>query len=105
VGGLDMRRGNVTKALVSIFLAAEVAVAATAVQAGSTANGAAGGGFPQYRYEADAKKNCRNDKVVWGSSAHRGIFYAEGTGPQRIGGFYACMADAKKAHMQIQPAS
>jgi hypothetical protein len=99
-----MKRGNVPKALVSIFAVAGVAVAAMPVQAGSAGNGAAGGGFPQYRYEADAKKNCRNDKVVWGSSAHRGVFYIEGTGPQRIGGFYACMADAKKAHMQIQGA-
>ena len=97
-----MVRGNVSKALLSAAIVAAVVVAAMPVRAGSTGNGTAGGGFPQYRYEADAKKNCRNDKVVWGSSAHRGIFYAEGTGPQRIGGFYACMADAKKAHMQIQ---
>ena len=98
-----MIRGNVSKALLSVSIVAGVAVASMPVQAGSAGNGAAGNGFPQYRYEADAKKYCANDKVVWGSSANRGVFYLEGTGPQRIGGFYACMADAKKAHMQIQP--
>src|SRR5689334_23020495 len=97
-----MNRGTIPKALFSTLLVLGMAVPTMPIQAGSTGNGSAGGGFPQYRYEADAKKNCRNDKVVWGSSAHRGIFYIEGTGPQRIGGFYACMADAKKAHMQIQ---
>src|ERR1700687_2162803 len=98
-----MIRGNVSKTLLSVAIVAGVAVAAMPVQAGSTGNGSAGSGFPQYRYEADAKKNCRNDKVVGGSSAYRGVFFLEGTGPQRNGGFYACMADAKKAHMQIHP--
>jgi hypothetical protein len=84
-----------------LSIAAALTLAAPAVQAGSTGNGAAGGGFPQYRDLADAQKACARDTVVWGSSEHRGVFYVDGVGPQRIGGFYACMAVAKKAGMQI----
>ena len=38
---------------------------------------------------------------MWGSSAHKGIYYVKGAGPQRIGGFYACKADVKKAGYKI----
>ena len=69
--------------------------------AGSTGNGTAGSGFPQYTYRADADKGCRGDTVVWGSSAHKGVYYVDGVGPQRIGGFYACMSAVKKAGYQV----
>jgi hypothetical protein len=82
--------------------AATVAAMAGSAQAGSTGNGAAGGGFSQYTYEADAIRLCKGDTVVWGSSAHKGIYYVKGAGPQRIGGFYACMADVKKAGYKIE---
>jgi len=70
-------------------------------RAGSTGNGTAGSGFPQYTYRADADKGCRGDTVVWGSSAHKGVYYVDGVGPQRIGGFYACMSAVKKAGYQV----
>jgi hypothetical protein len=54
-----------------------------------------------YTYEADANRLCKGDTVVWGSSAHKGIYYVKGAGPQRIGGFYACEADVKKAGYKI----
>ena len=57
--------------------------------------------IPQYTYEADANRLCKGDTVVWGSSAHKGIYYVKGAGPQRIGGFYACKADVKKAGYKI----
>ena len=57
--------------------------------------------FPQYTYETDANRLCKGDTVVWGSSAHKGIYYVKGAGPQRIGGFYACKADVKKAGYKI----
>lgn len=69
--------------------------------AGSMGNGTAGSGFPQYRLHADAVKGCKGDTVVWGSAAHRGVYYVDGVGPQRIGGFYACKSDAKKAGYTI----
>jgi hypothetical protein len=89
------------KLLSCVSIAAAFALAAPPVHAGSHGNGAAGGGFPQYRDLADAQKACAPDTVVWGSSEHPGVFYVDGVGPQRIGGFYACMAVAKKAGMQI----
>lgn len=89
------------KRLSHLCIAAAFAVAAPPVQAGSHGNGAAAGGFPQYRNLADAQKSCAPDTVVWGSSEHPGVFYVDGVGPQRIGGFYACMAVARKAGMQI----
>jgi len=70
-------------------------------RAGSTGNGTAGSGFPQYTYRAEADKGCRGDTVVWGSSAHKGVYYVDGVGPQRIGGFYACMSAVKKAGYQV----
>lgn len=69
--------------------------------AGSTGNGTAGSGFPQYTYRADADKGCRGDTVVWGSSAHKGVYYVDGVGPQRVGGFYACMSAVKKAGYKV----
>ena len=102
-----MSRGNISKVLLVAWTTAVAAGAATPAQAGSTGNGTAGNGLPQfkslslYRYEADAQRLCKGDKVVWGSSAHIGVYYVKGAGPVRVGGFYACMADAKKAGYQI----
>ena len=84
-----------------------IAVTTMSAQAGSTGNGTAGHGLPQFKslslstYEADAQKQCPTGKVVWGSSANIGVYYAKGAGSKRIGGHYACMADAKKAGYQI----
>jgi hypothetical protein len=96
-----MIRERVSKALSSISIVVGVAVSAMPAQAGSTGNGTAGSGFSQYTYETDANRLCKGDTVVWGSSAHKGIYYVKGAGPQRIGGFYACMADVKKAGYKI----
>jgi hypothetical protein len=95
-------RENISKALLGPWITTIVAVAALPAQAGSTGNGAAGGGFSQYTYEADANRLCKGDTIVWGSSAHKGIYYVKGAGPKRIGGFYACMADVKKAGYKIE---
>jgi hypothetical protein len=96
-----MFRGSISTALFNVSIALGVAVIAMPAQAGSTGNGAAGGGFSQYTYETDANRLCKGDTVVWGSSANKGIYYVKGAGPQRIGGFYACMADVKKAGYKI----
>ena len=102
-----MVRGRVSRALFSISIAVGIAVAAMPAQAGSTGNGTAGNGLPQfktlplYSHEEDAQRLCKGDTVVWGSSANIGIYYIKGAGPQRIGGYYACMADAKKAGYKI----
>ena len=93
-----MTRGSISKTLLAVSI---VAGAALPARAGSTGNGAAGGGFPQYTYEADANRLCKGDIVVWGSSAHKGIYYVKGAGPRRIGGFYACKADVKKVGYKI----
>ncbi len=82
--------------------------------AGSMGNGSATSGMPgvslqQFRSEADAKKHCAGDTVVWGSSANRGIFYTSRAGPYsardgqqtRVGGFYACAGEVKKAGLKI----
>lgn len=104
-----------TALLVAAIVAATVGAAMPAV-AGSAGNGTAGFGLPQYkdlqmyRYEADAQRLCKGDTVVWGSSANIGIYfvkdsgpyYDRGSGPQRVGGYYACMADAKKAGYKIE---
>jgi len=50
------------------------------------------------RMPTDSAKATR---LFWGSSAHKGIYYIKGAGPQRIGGFYACKADVKKAGYKI----
>lgn len=100
-------RGNISKVMLSVTFAAGVACAALPVRAGSAGNGTAGGGFPQYTFEADANRLCKGDTVVWGSSANKGIYFVKGAGPysatgQRVGGFYACMADVKKAGYKIE---
>ena len=56
------------KFLSCLSVAAAFALAAPPVQAGSHGNGAAGGGFPQYRNLADAQKACAGDTVVWGTN-------------------------------------
>jgi hypothetical protein len=88
--------------LLAVSIVAGTAGAALPTGAGSTGNCAAGTGFPQYTYEADAIRLCKGDTVVWGSSQHKGIYYVEGAGPQRIGGFYACKADVTKAGYKIE---
>jgi hypothetical protein len=97
-----MIRGQISLMLSSLSVVAAVAFAATSAQAGSTRNGAASTAFPQFTYEADAVKQCGNDQVVWGSSRQPGVYFAKGTGPQRVSGFYACAAAATKAGMQIK---
>jgi hypothetical protein len=92
---------SISKSLLAVSIVSVAAGAALPARAGSTGNGAAGTGFPQYTYEADANRLCKGDTVVWGSSAHKGIYYVKGAGPQRIGGFYACKADVKKAGYKI----
>jgi hypothetical protein len=91
-----MTIGSISKTLLAVSI---VAGAALPARAGSTGNGAAGSGFPPY--EADANRLCKGDTVVWGSSANKGIYYVKGAGPKRIGGFYACKADVKKAGYKI----
>lgn len=96
-----MTRGSISKALFAVSIVVGAEGAAISAQAGSAGNGTAGSGFPQYTYEADANRLCKGDTVVWGSGAHKGIYYVKGAGPLRIGGFYACMADVKKAGYKI----
>jgi hypothetical protein len=96
-----MVRGPISKALLCFSIVLGIAGAALPGLAGSTGNGTAGSGFPQYTYEADANRLCKGDTVVWGSGANKGIYYVKGAGPKRIGGFYACMADVKKAGYKI----
>lgn len=85
----------------AILVAASLTIPAAPIWAGSTGNGTAGSGFPQYTYHADAVKGCKGDTVVWGSSAHKGVYYVDGVGPQRIGGFYACKSAVKKAGYNV----
>ena len=65
-----MIQERISKALFSISVAAGIAGAAMPAQAGSAGNGTAGTGLPQFknlslfRNEADAQKQCPNDKVV-----------------------------------------
>ena len=110
-----MIRGSIFKALFFVSIVVGTSATAMPTQAGSAGNGTAGTGLPQFknlslfRHEADAQKQCPADKVVWGSSEHIGAYYVKGAGPyydrgagpQRITGYYACMADAKKAGYQI----
>jgi len=93
-----LRRLVRTAVVVSISLSIAAAMPSWAGHAG---NGAAGSGFPQYRNRADAEKDCGGDTVVWGSSEHKGVYYVDGAGPTRVGGFYACMAAVKKAGYQV----
>jgi hypothetical protein len=101
-----MTAESISKALVTVSIAVGIAVTAMPAQAGSTGNGLAGSGFPQYTYEADANRLCEGDTVVWGSSANKGIYFVKGAGPylpsgQRYAGYYACMADVKKKGYKI----
>ena len=108
-----MIRGSISKALLAVSIVAGTAGAAIPAHAGSTGNGTAGFGLPQYKdlsmytYEADAQRLCKGDTVVWGSSQNIGIYYIKGHGPysstgQRVGGDYACMGEAKKAGYKIE---
>lgn len=107
-----MIRKSISKTLLAVSIVAGAAGAAVPARAGSTGNGTAGFGLPQYkdlsmyRYEADAQRLCKGDTVVWGSSAIIGIYYVKGDGPysngQRVGGNYACMGEAKKAGYKIE---
>ena len=102
-----MIQRNLSVALVTIAAITGLAGAALPALAGSTGNGAAGGGFSQYTYETDANRLCKGDTVVWGSSANKGIYFVKADGPytatgKRIGGFYACEADVKKAGYKIE---
>jgi hypothetical protein len=91
---------------IAVMVGGAIAVAALPALAGSTGNGAAGGGFSQYTYETDANRLCKGDTVVWGSSANKGVYFLKSDGPyyggKRIGGFYACMGDVKKAGYKIE---
>lgn len=89
-----------------VWMAVVVMATALPAQAGSTGNGTAGSGFSQYTFEADAIRLCKGDTVVWGSAANKGIYFVKGAGPysatgKRVGGFYACEADVKKAGYKI----
>ena len=86
------------------------ALVATPALAGSHGNGSATRGLagrgdwksiPQYKFQADAERECKGDAVVWGSSERPGVFFAAGAGSAHIGGFYACMAVAQKSGYQI----
>ena len=85
----------------TFVVAISLAFATIPSWAGHAGNGAAGSGFPQYTSRADADRDCKGDTVVWGSSEHKGIYYVDGAGPKRVGGFYACMAAVKKAGYQV----
>lgn len=102
------------RTILTIASTAFLLLAPTQSWAGSMGNGSATSGMPgvslqQFRYEPDAQKHCPGDTIVWGSSANPGIFYTSGAGPYypregkqvRIGGFYACAADVKKAGLKI----
>ena len=102
-----MIRWDMAGARLAVWVMVAVAGAALPAVAGSTGNGAAGSGFPQYTYQADANWLCKGDTVVWGSSDHKGVYYVKGAGPylptgKRYAGFYACMADVKKAGYKIE---
>jgi hypothetical protein len=97
-----MTRRPVSGALLSVSVAVGVAGAAVSALAGPAGNGAAGTGFSQYVYEADAIRLCHGDTIVWGSSAHKGLYYVKGEGPERIGGLYACMADVMMAGYTLE---
>jgi len=88
-------------ALALVVLTSLMTFGAAPGWAGATGKGTAGSGFPQYTYHADAVKGCKGDSVVWGSSANKGVYYVDGVGPERIGGFYACMSAVKKAGYKV----
>ena len=96
-----------TKSLrIPVFLAIALVVSATVLpcEAGGTGNGTSGSGqarfnsgmgLQQFRYETDAQKHCPNDTIVWGSSGYPGKFFTRDTRPQRGGGLFACLAEAR----------
>lgn len=109
-GHLTMERTSSRSSV--LLLAIVLAMASTVLpcQAGSTGNGSAGSGqarfnngmgLQQFRLEADAQKHCANDPVVWGSSANPGKFFTKDAGPRRVGGYFACMAEARSAGYEI----
>ena len=88
-----MIRGSISKALLSTYVVAAVAMATVPVQAGSLGNG-----YPAFPSEASAQKYCPNDAVVWAAGHH---FYMKGSPSYaKVDGFYACLADVKKVGMQ-----
>ena len=97
----------VAYALVAMVTITGIVGAVPPARAGSTGNGTAGSGFSQYTYETDANRLCKGDTVVWGSSANKGVYFIKADGPysatgKRVGGFYACEADVKKAGYKIE---
>lgn len=96
--------------LLALSVATAISSFVIPCHAGSTGNGTAGSGqerfgngmnLQQFRYEADAKKHCPTDSIVWGSSTNPGKFFTYNAGPERVGGFYACMRDAQSAGYEI----
>ena len=108
-----MNRTNISMLSFAAWIAIVIGAAPLPALAGSTGNGTAGFGLPQfkdlpmYRFEADAQRLCKGDTVVWGSSQNIGIYFVKGHGPYsptgaRIGGYYACMGQAKAAGYKIE---
>ena len=102
-----MIQRRISNAVAGMATVVGITCAVLPALAGSTGNGTAGSGFSQYTYETDANRLCKGDTVVWGSSANKGIYFVKADGPytatgKRIGGFYACEADVKKAGYRIE---
>ena len=102
-----MIQRRISNALTGMVILVGMAGAVLPALAGSTGNGTAGSGFSQYTFETDATRLCRGDTVVWGSSQNKGIYFLKADGPysatgKRVGGFYACEADVKKAGYKIE---
>ena len=102
-----MKRVGFARIHNAVLITAVITAVARPALAGSTGNGTAGSGFPQYTFETDANRLCKGDTVVWGSSANRGVYFTKGDGPysatgKRVGGFYACSADVRKAGYKIE---
>ena len=55
----------------------------------------------QFRNEADARRHCRGNQLVWGSSEHPSKFFTLDAAPERRGGFFACMREARSAGYEI----
>lgn len=109
-GRSKMERKFLRTPILRVAVALVMSATVLPCQAGSTGNGTAGSGqarfnngmgLQQFRYETDAQKHCANDSIVWGSSANPGKFFTKGAGPQRVGGFFACMAEARNAGYAI----
>jgi hypothetical protein len=98
---------TISSGLVAVATVAWIPGAAMPAPAGSTGNGTVGSGFSQYTFEADANRLCKCVTVVWGSSANQGVYFLQSHGPysatgRRVDGFYACVADVKKAGYKIE---